>query len=230
MIRLREMEPVTRRTPDIERAKSPEDAITIIPEEECNAGLKSLRNKFCETFPQPHRVCVVPILRSGFRLGRELTDHLGLKMNPMRMSYYDEDTRRLPEPICITKPDITQIISGDGSVLPVAFTECVVESQGTILAAMAEINNMIDLINKETGAGFPYPEYYTFAYVSKTGDNPVLIPNFTAAFAVNPDIWVGGRGCDLPGDKGRNLSHLVGILSPFAKKIPKRPYHLRIPI
>jgi hypoxanthine-guanine phosphoribosyltransferase len=208
----------------IETARSPKEAITIISEEECRAGLKKLQKAFSEMFPDHQQVSVIPILRSGFRLGKELTDNLGIRMNPMRMSYYKEDTSRLPVPECLTPPDITRILSLDGSTKRVVFTECVVDSQETVLAAMEEINRMIDAVGELTNKRLAYPEYYTFAYVSKIGERPLLIPNMVAAFSVNPDIWVGGLGCDLPGDRARNLSHLVGILSPFAETAPKPPY------
>ncbi|KKT42528.1 MAG: hypothetical protein UW88_C0006G0046 [Candidatus Collierbacteria bacterium GW2011_GWD2_45_10] len=209
---------------NLETARSPENAITIISEDECKVGLKELRKIFNEMFPDPQEVSIIPILRSGFRLGRELTDHLGIKMNPMQMSYYRNDTSRLPSPVCLTPPDITKIISIDGTTKQVVFTECVVDSQETVLAAMKEINRMIDVVGEEIGRKLDYPEYFTFAYVSKTADHPVEIPNMVAAFSVHPDVWVGGLGCDLPGDMSRDLSYLVGILSPFATRAPKKPY------
>ncbi|KKT30791.1 MAG: hypothetical protein UW41_C0009G0009 [Candidatus Collierbacteria bacterium GW2011_GWC2_44_18] len=212
----------------IETARSPESAITIISEEECKAGLKELRKIFIEVFPDPQKMTVIPILRSGFRLGKELTDHLGIKMNPMQMSYYKNDTSRLQSPVCLTPPDITRIISIDGTTKHVVFTECVVDSQETVLAAMLEINRMIDVVSAEVHRRLDYPEYSTFAYVSKTGEHPIQIPNLVTAFRVHPDIWVGGLGCDLPGDKGRELPYLVGMVSPFASKTPKRPYFVSL--
>ena len=208
----------------IETARSPKEAITIISEEECRAGMKKLQKAFSEMFPDHQQVSVIPILRSGYRLGKELTDNLGIRMNPMRMSYYKEDTSRLPVPVCLTPPDITRILSPDGSTRRVVFTECVVDSQDTIVAAMEETNRLIDAVAELTNKKLAYPEYYTFAYVSKIGERLLRIPNMVAAFSVNPDIWVGGLGCDLPGDSARDLSRLVGILSPFAEKTPKPPY------
>jgi len=101
-----------------------------------------------------------------------------------------------------------------------------VDSQATVLAAMAEINAMIDKVSLEISQKLDYPNYHTFAYVSKTGGGPVGIPNLVTAFMVHPDIWVGGLGCDLPGDKGRELPYLVGMVSPFAAKAPEPPYYL----
>jgi len=213
-------------TNKIEKARTPEEAITIVTEEECRLALKRLRRIFSTTFPNPHEVSVIPILKSGTRLGRELTDHLKVRLNPMQMSYYREDTSRLPSPVCIAPPDITRILSPDGVTRPVAFTECVVDSQATVLAAMAEINAMIDKVSLEISQKLDYPNYHTFAYVSKTGGGPVGIPNLVTAFMVHPDIWVGGLGCDLPGDKGRELPYLVGMVSPFAAKAPEPPYYL----
>jgi len=206
----------------IESARKSEEAIEIISAEECDAGLQALRTHFQLLFPDPTDVSVIPILRSGQRLGEELAENL----NPMRMSYYADDTSRLPEPICLLLPDISQIVTPDGRTKPVAFTECVVDSQGTILASMRVINELIDKLNR-SGGGFSYPDYHTFAYVSKTGNKPVAIPNLLAAFRVHPDIWVGGRGCDLPGDKARELDAVVGLLSPFAESVPQRPYFTR---
>jgi hypothetical protein len=208
---------------NIELAKKPEDAIELISNDECEEGLHALQKIFIEKFPDPSNVSVIPILRSGARLGDEITKPLGIPVNPMRMSYYAPDTSRLPDPICLIKPDISQICSPDGKTKPVVFAECVVDSQGTILASMNVINGMIDDLNKK-GGEYSYPEYYTFAYVSKTGNKPVQVPNIVVAFHVHPDIWVGGRGCDLPGDAGREFNNIVGIISPFAKVIPEPPY------
>lgn len=211
---------------EIETAKTPEEAITIIPEDECRAGLQELRYIFKEMFPDSSLISVVPILRSGWQLGWDLTE--GVELNPMRMSYYRDDTSRLPRPICLIPPDMTKIVSSDGTTKMVVFTECVVDSQETLLAAMEEINGKIEGLCELSGTDIAYPEYFTFAYVSKTGDNPIQIPNLVAAFKVHPDVWVGGLGCDLPGDSARELPYLVGILSPFATEAPKRPYYVPI--
>lgn len=214
--------------PTIETATTPETAIEIISERTCKNGLQALQKIFLRTFPDPHQISVVPILRSGERLGRELTEPLHIEINPMRMSYYKDDTSRLDKPICLLKPDINKIVTHDGITLPVVFAECVVDSQGTLIESMVVIDTMINKLAQETERTLDYPEYYTFAYATKTGDNKINIPNLVAAFKVNPDIWVGGLGCDLPGDKARELHYLVGILSPFAKQIPRRPYYKKI--
>lgn len=209
---------------DIETARIPEDAIIIVPEKECSAGLGKLRAIFSEIFPSPDLVSVIPILQSGLRLGQEITEPLGIEMNLMQMSYYRKDTSRLPKPICLIHPDITKIITPEGMTMPVAFMECVVDSQETILAAMEEINATIDALSVKTNRKLAHPTYSTFAYVTKTGDSAVQIPNLVAAFKVDPDVWIGGRGCDLPGDSARELNSIVGILSPFASSIPPHPY------
>lgn len=211
---------------NIEQAKTPETAIEIISAAECDVGLRWLQACFRATFSDPTEVSVVPILRSGARLGKELTKPLGITTNPMRMSYYAPDTSRLPKPICKKWPHIRQIITTDGRTRPVVFAECVVESQGTILASIQVINGMIDKVNIK-GRIFSYPDYYTFAYVSKIGDHPITIPHLVAAFHVHPDVWVGGRWCDLPDGSARELDAIVGILSPFAQRIPQRPYFTR---
>src|SRR5258708_938462 len=163
----------------IESARKPEDAIEIISAAECDAGLHALQARFRLLFPDPTDVSVVPILRSGLRLGEELAADRN-ELNPMRMSYYAPDTSRLPEPICLQLPDIGQIITQDGRTKSVAFTEAVVDSQGTILAAMQVINKLIDALNRN-GGKFPYPDYHCFAYVSKTGNNQVAISNLLSS-------------------------------------------------
>ena len=85
----------------IETATSFETAIEIVPERLCDSGLRALQKRFSKIFRNLNLVSVVPILRSGERLGRELTEPLGLPINPMRMSYYTDDTSRLQEPICL---------------------------------------------------------------------------------------------------------------------------------
>jgi len=145
----------------IETATSYETSIPIIPESECQDGLEKLRREFKRYFPHPESISVVPILRAGERLGRELTEQIGLPINPMRMSYTKDDTSRLPEPICLFQPDITQIATPHRNTKQVIFTECVVDTQGTILGAMAVINTMIDNLSQQTGQRFKYPDYFT---------------------------------------------------------------------
>jgi hypothetical protein len=42
-------------------------------------------------------------------------------------------------------------------------------------------------------------------------------------FAVNPDIWVYGLGCD-DAEQGRDKPFIGGRLSPLTKTIPQPPY------
>lgn len=209
----------------IETATTFETAIEIVPEQVCLDALSLLRDRFNLLFPKPDEVSVVPILRSGERLGLELTEPLRIPINPMRMSYYADDTSRLPEPICLSPPNIEQIITPEGITKPVVFAECVVDTQGTLLKAMAFINKMVNDIARQFRIPPKYPDYYTFAYVSKIRRSQALIPNLKAPLIVNPDIWIGGLGCDFPGDKGRDLNNIMGMISPFAQEIPQSPYY-----
>lgn len=224
MPRFPDKETKYRGSRDIETATSPETAITIITEEECAVGLAELKYLFNELFPDPDQISVIPILGSGLGLGQKLTEEREIDLNTMRMAYTREDTSRLPKPICKQFPDIDKILCSDGTTRTVVFTECVVDSQETVVEAMEVINAMIDEVNECSDVKYLYPDYFTFAWVSKIGDNDVRIPNLIVAYKVHPDIWVGGLGCDLPGDKAREFKYLVGILSPFAKTIPARPY------
>jgi len=208
----------------IENIRTPEEAMEIISESECDKGLRELKKVFEILFPHPDEISVVPILKSGWRLGSELAESVGAELNPMRMSYYNNDASRLPKPVCLLQPDITKIVNVSGNTKAVVFAESVVDSQATVVAAMDEINKTIDAINAHLEEKLVYPEYYTFAYVSKTGESEVVIPNLFTAFEVHPEIWVGGRGCDLPGNMARENNNFVGILSPFAKSTPSEPY------
>jgi hypoxanthine-guanine phosphoribosyltransferase len=206
----------------IKLANNFQTSIEIISHDDCEKAIEAMQNKFNLLFPDPSQVSVIPVLRAGKMLGDRLASHFNIETNPMRMSYYNEDTSRREKPICILKPDMNKIIIGN-KTLPILFVETVVESQGTLKASISEINKMIDEKNVELGTHLSYPEYYTFALVSKTGDKLITIPNLTAMFRVDPDIWVLGYGCDIE-EKGRDLEEIRGILSPFYSKIPQSPY------
>ncbi len=195
----------------IEKATTPDKAIKIVPEKECIQGRQALINHFRETFPDPTKVSIVPILRSGIRLGQEIAESVGVDVNPMQMSH-TKGGEFLPEPICISKPDIRKIVTPEGKTLPVVFTETVVDTQKTILKSMEIINKMIVDFSGVLGYKLDPPVYFTYAYASKTGENEVLVPNLVYAFKTHPKIWLGGLNCDLPDDSTRELNHFVGMM------------------
>lgn len=203
-------------------AKTFDQAIPIIPKEVCFVGVQEMQRQFLETFPDPNDVSVVPIARGGLVLGDMLTEPFGIATNPMRMSYYDAESKRLPAPVCKMEPDINQIIV-DGRVKPVAFVEAVVETQSTIAASISQINSMINAYNEAHGTNLPYPEYHTFAFILKNGTHPVNIPDVHAMFRVHPAVWVFGMGCDL-NEAGRDVMEIQGVLSPYAEEIPEPPF------
>ncbi len=206
----------------IECALSFETGIPIISKEECDKAIAAMQERFAQEFPHMNEdVSVVPILRSGGYVGRELIAPFrsqgpeGATLNPMRMSYYVQDGNKLEEPICLLEPNIAQIARRPH----VAFVEAVVESQGTIKAAMERIRQML-----RDGGVEDDPLFHTYALVSKTGDKPVAIPNLVAMFDVDPSIWVYGRGCD-SNNRGRDLQYIGGMLSPYAQYTPQPPYY-----
>lgn len=212
-----------RTTPTIiESATSYGTSIEIISPYLCQQAIKQMQSIFKKLFPDPKKVSVVPILKGGLRLGQELAKVYDISLNPMRMSYYKEDTSRLNKPICLIEPDIKKIINNQ-QTKPVLFAEAVVESQATVCGAIKIINDLIDNYSKKIGKSLNYPEYYTFAMVSKVGEGEITIPNFYPLFCVDKDIWVIGYGCDLY-QKGRELNMIKGIISPFHKQIPQPPY------
>jgi len=226
-------ENATRVSPDfvvrienpIESATSYEKAITIISESECIEGIADMQQIFQETFPNPDTVCVIPILRGGSRIGKELEESYSpgvINSVPMQMSYYDEYNERMEKPVCIKEPDIEKIIS----MKDIVFAEAVVDSQATIQEAMKHIKDQIDAYNAETGKHIPYPTFHTFALVSKVNGS-TEIPNLVAMFAVHPSIWVHGWGCD-NGQEGREKDCIEGMLAPNAMEIPQMPYFRRL--
>jgi hypoxanthine-guanine phosphoribosyltransferase len=197
----------------IESATSYEKAVEIIPEEICKVGIAALQIELAESFPDKNSYVVVPVMKGGERIGRALTNFTGAESDPMKMSYYDENNLRLEKPICLAKPDISKILV-DRTIKDVIFAECVVESEGTIISAIEEINNLL--------GSYPHPKYYTYALVSKVnGDSK--IPNFKYAFKVAREIWVHGWGGD-NNQKGRDLDMVLGVLSAKAEKFPIKPY------
>jgi len=91
-----------------------DEAVTIVPQSLCDAALTQARSDFQARYPDPTRVCVMPILRGGRIFG----DALGYPANPIRMSYY-RGGERLPEPICLQKPDPALMVDAQGRTLPI---------------------------------------------------------------------------------------------------------------
>ncbi len=206
----------------LKKATSLKTSIEIIPQRTCQLAMKMMEKKFLHIFSDSTKVSLIPILRAGRMVGKALGAVASIKPNFMQMSYYKEDTSRLKKPICIREPDVKKMIV-NGQTRPVVFAEAVVDSQATLLAAMDHINNQIDKYSRKTGIKYSYPTYYVFALISKTGKMKVKVPNLTAMFQVDPDIWVFGCGCDLA-HQGRRIKSVRGIISPSAKKIPQLPY------
>ncbi len=210
----------------LKKATSLRTSIEVIPQNTCQLALRMMEKKFCQLFPEPTKVSLIPILRAGRMVGNTLGKATSIKPNFMQMSYYKEDTSRLKKPICIKEPDIKKIIV-NGQTRPVVFAEAVVDSQATLLAAIDHINSQIDKYSRKTGIKYSHPTYYVFALISKTGKIKVKVPNLVAMFQVNPDIWVFGCGCDLA-HRGRRIKSIRGIISPSAKRIPQPPYFKRL--
>lgn len=207
----------------IENASNFNAAIEVISKSACELGIFALEFEFAEKFGERlNDVVVVPVLKGGGRIGGEIaTRFTNVEVSIMQMSYYDSKNERLSEPVCKIQPDISKIIV-DGKVRKVIFTEGVVDSEGTIKKSMEIINKLIDVYNLQFGTNHDYPEYHTFALVSKVnGDSS--IPNLVYPFIVDNRIWVHGWGVD-NGQMGREEDRIMGVLSPLAETIPEEPY------
>jgi len=201
-----------------------DEAVTIVPQSLCDAALTQARSDFQARYPDPTRVCVMPILRGGRIFG----DALGYPANPIRMSYY-RGGERLPEPICLQKPDPALMVDAQGRTLPIVLAEGVIETFSTIRSTVA----MLEQICAEYGLDRP-PQYEAQALVIKT-DAPDHIPpalpnppagtvtHIVAQFWVHIGIWIHGMGTD-DGERGREVPEVRGRLSPFASRAPEPPY------
>jgi hypothetical protein len=202
-----------------------DQAVTIIPQDVCAAAVNQARREFRAWYPDPRRLCVMPILRGG----RVFGEALGYPTNPIRMSYY-RGGERLPHPICLVKPDMTQMVGPDGKTLPVVMVEGVIETSATIRSTVT----LIEQLCREHGLESP-PYYEAQALVIKTDapDNiPDRLPNppcgipvrFVAQLWVHVGIWIHGMGVD-DSELGRDLPEFRGRLSPFAEREPDAPYY-----
>lgn len=207
----------------IETAKDLRTAIEVVSEKEADFGTVALISSFRDRFPDLTNVSLIPIMLGGSVVGRDIARTVGVRSNPMRMSYYTSVGVRLPKARCLQKPNIHKIVNFEtGETKAVAFAEGVIDTEGTLSAAVETINAQVDQVNKQSRRKFRYPQYFTFALVSKVDGGPQM-QNCYYAFKGHKDIWVVGRGFDLNG-KGRNLKNVVGVISPFATKIPQAPY------
>jgi hypothetical protein len=202
-----------------------DDAITIIPQALCDAALAQARQDFQARYPDPSKVCLMPILRGG----RVFGEALGYPTTPIQMSYY-RDGQRLPKPICLLKPDPATLTDARGRAKPVVFAEGVIETSATIRATVALIEDLCAASGLE-----PPPYYEAQALVIKT-DSPHNIPcaladpppgtvtRFVAQFWAHIGIWIHGMGTD-DGERGRDLPEIRGRLSPFVEREPDPPYY-----
>ena len=202
-----------------------DDAIPIVPQVLCDAALVQARLDFEARYPDPARVCVMPVLRGGYMFG----DTLGYPINPIRMSYYKEG-KRLPQPMCLIKPDPQKMIGPDGKTLPVVLVEGVIETFSTIRSTVT----LLEALCAEYGIASP-PYYEAQALVIKTPSHldipktlpdppPGTVTNVIAQFWVHLGIWIHGMGTD-DEDRGREVREFRGRLSPFAEREPDPPYY-----
>jgi hypothetical protein len=218
----------------IEQATSYQKAIEIISERQVNKGIYFLQRTLVDMFASPDDFSLIPIDRGGKQVGLALAHSqpgVVYDRNSMRMSYYDNHNQPLKKPHCLKKhrPSIKKLLKGDGiTTRDVVFAEAVVDSQGTIKGSMEYINHKIDLYNKKHKTNYPYPNYHTFALVSKI-DNEVQIPGLVYAYKVHKNIWVHGKGCDNR-QRGRRAKNIMGVLATGAVTIPKRPYYQKNPM
>ncbi|OGD50665.1 hypothetical protein A3D86_01000 [Candidatus Beckwithbacteria bacterium RIFCSPHIGHO2_02_FULL_49_13] len=211
----------------IAAATSFDTAITLIPSSLCLQALASLTAEFKHLFPD-NRVSVVPIAKGGNQLGAILALAGPVRVNPMRISYYDEQTRRRSKPACLYPPHLDFIIKKSGRVLPVVFTEAVVDTQNTLNCAISTIKNQFDALNRSRKTKLPYPKFYVYALASKTPGGKINLPGLAhgrAMFSFHPSIWIHGYGCD-DGGQGRESLAIKGRLAPNLNRnqIPRPPY------
>lgn len=201
-----------------------ETAIDIISQEDISIGVEALKWRYRNVVYCPANSSLSPVMQAGVLLGRDLASVYGQTMNPIRMSYYTSDGKRMESPQCKSELDIYKVVDFvSGITKSVTLVEAVVDTQGTLVAAMSKIRRQIDEVNAEYHVRFAYPEFNVFAILSKiNGDTQ--IPNFNYAYKFHPDIWAFGYGCDADGRK-RSIRDMHGYLSPFATRAPGLPYY-----
>ncbi len=201
-----------------------EDAIPIIPRDLCDAALAQARADFRARYPSPEQVCLMPILRGG----RVFGDALGGVPNPIRMSYY-RDGQRLPEPVCLQKPDPARMVDARGDTLPVVLVEGVIETYATIRATVETVERLCVEFGLESP---PYYEVQALVIKAEAPEQvPEVLPNppsgtltrLIGQFWVHIGIWIHGMGTD-DDERGRDVPEFRGRLSPFADREPPPPY------
>lgn len=204
-----------------------DDAIPIIPQPLCDVALDQARRDFQASYPDPPSVCLMPILRGG-RVFGEALGHPDYPTTPVRMSYY-RDGERLPEPICLLKPNPDGLVGPDGRTLPVVLAEGVIETFSTIRATVTLLETLC------ADYGIEPPPYYEVQALTikraRPDDVTSTLPDaptgtdvrIVAQFWVNINIWIHGLGTD-DGERGRDVPEFRGRLSPFAEVTPQPPY------
>ena len=221
------------RTPQIAQAQPVlptefADSIPIIPEALCDLALEQARRDFQVRYPDPSSVCLMPIMRGGHHFGEAL-GYPDYPTTPVRMSYY-RDGARLPEPMCLLKPNPESLVGPDGRTLPIVFAEGVIETFATIRTTVIMLENLC------AEYGIESPPYYEAQALTikreRFEDATDTLPNapfgtdvrIVAQFWVNINVWIHGMGTD-DSDRGREVPEFRGRLSPFAETAPKPPYY-----
>jgi len=206
-------------------------ASIVIEKEESLEGVNFLTAQCAFLLARLGKSVLTPIKDGGNIIGNTLysSENSGrLVLNPMKMSHTDPvNGGYLEKAICVEKPKVHKFLGPNETTLPVIFAEAVVETEETIKKARLTINQQLAEYNKENGTSYPYPEYFTFALVSKVDGEP-SIGNFVYAFWVSNLIWIRGWGCDDKEngrERGRQLKYIAGRISPVHNKIPKMPYY-----
>lgn len=204
----------------IDTARSYETAIKIIPEDTVEHGIYFLQSTLTRLIAKLGEVSIVPIESGGHLLGERLTEISKLQLNSMRMSHTKKG-KYLPEARHVSGPDMDQIVLKD-KVLPVILVDCVVESQASILGAIAHINKEV------AKRGHTPPLIHTLALISKISDSQPKTPNLVYAFKVPTSIWVHGVGCDEKEESDRLKPAIWGRLEDGYKgELPTPPYFVK---
>lgn len=219
---------VKERFTSLEDGRKRENAIEIIPQFECMVGVFALQ---AETYKDiklnSNPSVIVPIEKGGIRIGKALSDFIGVESVPMQMAHTDNDNNWLEKAICINPPDIDRILVY-GKTKDVYFAEGVVETEETILAAIGVINRLIDERRRLDKWNYEYPNYQVRSVISKIAGLP-RIPDLKYPIWVTPDLWVEGLGVD-NSDSGRERNSVFGVIAPSAKEMPPLPYYRTTPL
>jgi len=204
----------------IDTARTYETAIKIIPEETVEHGIYFLQSTLTRLIAKIGEVSIVPIESGGHLLGEKLAETSKLPLNSMRMSHTSKG-KYLAEAQHVSGPDMDQIIV-NGKVLPIVLVDCVVESQASILGAIAHINNEL------AKQGHAPTLIHTLALISKISDPHPEIPNIVYSFKVPTSIWVHGMGSDDSDESDRLKLAIWGRLPDgYQGASPNPPYFVK---